>query len=454
MTPRNLLVIMADEHNPKMLGCAGHPLVKSPHLDELAARGTRFDAAYTNCPICVPARASFATGRYVHEIEYWDNAMGYDGRVPGWGHRLQEAGVRVESIGKLHYRSAADPTGFDAQHLPMHIKDGVGMVHLSIRRQFPGFTPPPRKKGGGAAGIVLEAGRGESEYTRYDRNVADLACEWLEAKSASGDPWVLFVSFVTPHYPLLAPGEFFDLYALADMPMPKFGPGSGFRHHPWFDELVAGNAGTDATEEQHRTAIAAYLGLCSFMDAQVGRVLGALDRTGLGERTRVIFTGDHGENAGSRGMWGKAAHYEESAGIPLIVAGEGVPEGALRKTPATLVDAYPTILQGAGVAMPDGGDGLPGDSWFDLANAGDDAERVAFAEYHAARSPSGSFMIRKGRYKFIHYVGFEPELFDLEVDPEETVNLAEDPDHAAALPGSPGGPGGSVTRSACFCSRP
>ena len=100
MEPRNLLVIMADEHNPKMLGCAGHPLVQTPNLDALAARGTRFDRAYTNSPICIPARASFATGRYVHDIGYWDNAIAYDGRVKGWGHHLQEAGVCVESIGK------------------------------------------------------------------------------------------------------------------------------------------------------------------------------------------------------------------------------------------------------------------------------------------------------------------------------------------------------------------
>jgi choline-sulfatase len=158
--PQNLLVVMSDEHNPKMLGCAGHALVQTPHLDRLASRGTRFSAAYTACPICVPARASFATGRYVHETGYWDNAIAYDGRVESWGHRLQAAGIRVESIGKLHYRQREDSTGFDAQHIPMHIKDGVGMVHMSIRGQFPNFTPPPPKSTGG---IVLSAGIGESE---------------------------------------------------------------------------------------------------------------------------------------------------------------------------------------------------------------------------------------------------------------------------------------------------
>ncbi len=430
MEPQNLLVIMSDEHNPKMLGAAGHDLVQTPNLDALAARGTRFTAAYTNSPICVPARASFATGRYVHDNEYWDNSIAYDGRIESWGHKLQAAGVRVESIGKLHYRRVEDPTGFDRQHIPMHIKDGVGMVHLSIRNQFPDYVPPAPK----ANGIVSNAGPGESEYTRYDRRVAELACEWLRAAATEDQarPWVLFVSFVTPHYPLIAPEDYFGLYPIAEMPPPKAGPGSGFQPHPWLESLRAGHAGSEVPAEQHRTALAAYLGLCSFMDAQVGRVLDALGAAELGERTLIIYTSDHGDNTGSRGLWGKSVHYEEAGGVPLIVAGDGVPAGRLCATPASLVDAYQSILQGAGVADPDA-DALPGRSWFDLAARADDPERIAFSEYHAARSPSASYMIRQGRHKYIHYVGYEAELFDLDADPEELNDLAGDAAHGDQL---------------------
>jgi choline-sulfatase len=432
MEPQNLLVIMSDEHNPKMLGCAGHPLVKTPHLDELAARGTRFDRAYTNCPICVPARASFATGRYVHDIEYWDNSIAYDGRIEGWGHRLQDAGVRVESIGKLHYRLESDPTGFDAQHIPMHIKDGVGMLHLSIRNQFPDFTPPPKEKGGGAAGIVLNAGHGESEYTRYDRRVADLASGWIRDAATRDTPWVLFVSFVTPHYPLIAPDEYFDLYPVDDMPMQKLDHHTDYRHHPWLGDYAGENARGEASDEQHRTAFAAYLGLCSFMDAMAGQVLTALGDSGAAANTRVMYTSDHGDNAGARGLWGKSNHYEEASGVPLIVAGADVPAGKLCRTPASLVDFYPSIVEAAG-ARPEPEVAFPGRSLFALANAPDDIERVAFSEYHAARSPSGSYMIRKGKYKYIHYVGFRPELFDLETDPEEENDLAGDARHAGVV---------------------
>ncbi|WP_089721059.1 sulfatase-like hydrolase/transferase, partial [Candidatus Entotheonella palauensis] len=412
MKPQNLLVIMSDEHNPKMLGCAGHDMVRTPNLDSLAARGTRFSAAYTTCPICVPARASFATGQYVHQNGYWDNAIAYDGRVESWGHRLQASGIRVESIGKLHYRQESDPTGFDAQHIPMHIKDGVGMVHHSIRGQFPDFNPPPPKPGSGG-GIVMSAGVGESEYTRYDRKIAELACNWLHEAAGHASPWVLFVSFVTPHYPLMAPEEYFQYYDVDAMPSPKLATGNGYTPHPWLDTLMNRQAGSEVSPEQHRLAIAAYLALCTFMDAQVGRVLEALNEAGFSQQTRIIYTSDHGENAGTRGMWGKSVHYEESGGIPLILNGEGVPAGKVSHTPVTLVDAYPSILDAVGLPAADASETRPGRSWFDLAVAADDPERMAFSEYHAAGSPSGSFMVRKGRYKYIHYVGYAPELFDL-----------------------------------------
>lgn len=427
MDAKNLLVIMSDEHNPMMLGSAGHPLVKTPHLDSLAASGTQFTNAYTNCPICVPARASFATGLYVHQTPYWDNSMGYDGGITGWGHRLQAAGYNVESIGKLHYRAETDDTGFDRQHLPMHVKDGVGMVHLSIRRQFPDFIAKL-----GPSDIIAKAGPGESEYTGYDRNICRIACDWLKnaAERTDDTPWVLFVSFVTPHFPLIAPEEYFALYPVEDMPAPKCDPKTGFEPHPWLQDHVTTTGGHLYDERQHQTAAAAYLGLCSFMDAQVGQVLDTLAATGLDSATRVLYTSDHGENAGARGMWGKSNHYEEASGIPMILAGADVPVGKLCSTPVTLVDAHPTVLHGTG--LPYGNDGTPGQSLFDVANAPNDLQRVAFSEYHAARSPSGSFMIRRGRYKYIHYVGFTPELFDLDADPEELTNLAEDPAHRTA----------------------
>jgi choline-sulfatase len=427
--PSNILFIMSDEHNPKMLGGAGNPMVRTPHLDALAARGTRFTCAYTNSPICVPARASFATGRYVHDIGYWDNAIAYDGRVPGWGHRLQATGHRVEAIGKLHYRNAEDPTGFDRQTEPMHIKDGIGQVWGSIR------DPLPVKDG--AQQMLTEIGPGESGYNRYDMRIADRACAWLhdQAPQPGHRPWVLYLGFVAPHFPLVVPQEYFDLYPLDRIEMPKLLPRDGYRHHPWIramDDFQ--HVDREFDDDTRRRAIAAYFGLCTFVDAQIGRVLAALAATGLEATTRVIYSSDHGDNVGARGLWGKSNLYEEAAGIPMIVAGPDVPAGRLATTPVTLVDAYQTILHGVGLAREAWqADGLPGQSMLELATAPDRPERIAFSEYHAVGAASGAFMLRKGRYKLIHYSGMRPELFDLEADPEETTDLADDPAHGAAL---------------------
>jgi choline-sulfatase len=212
------------------------------------------------------------------------------------------------------------------------------------------------------------------------------------------------------------------------MPDPTYGPGSGYRPHPWLADLLSGGA---PNPQDQRRALAAYLGLVSFMDAQVGRVLGALNAAGLRDSTRIIYTSDHGENAGKRGFWGKSNHYQEAVAIPMIVAGEGVPVNKLSRTPTSLVDAYPTVLDGLGLSA--GADNVPGQSLFDLANREDDRDRIAFSEYHAAGSPSASYMVRKGRFKYIHYVRFEPELFDLENDPDEGTNLATRPEYAATV---------------------
>jgi choline-sulfatase len=427
VAPANLLFIMSDEHQTGAMGCAGHPIVRTPNLDRLAAEGTRFDAAYTASPICVPARAAFATGQRVHDTGYWCNAHPYDGRIKGWGHRLRETGHAVLSIGKLHYRDEADPTGFDTQVNPMHVVDGVGDVMGAVRDELPVRV---RTKA-----LSEKIGPGESGYTKYDRQITAETIRWLNEDASRHDkPWVLFVSLVCPHFPLIAPPEFYEMYPPEKMPAPRDRPDDGVSRHPWI-EALAGCQIYDRffTEETRRIAIASYYGMCSFLDDNIGQILGALDGAGLSSSTRVIYTSDHGDNLGTRGLWGKSNMYQESAGIPMIARGPGVPEGKTVSTPVTLLDGYPTILGGAGEALNGTERTLPGKSLWDIANADDDVERVGFSEYHAVAATSGAFLIRKGRFKYIHYVGFDPQLFDLNADPLERNDLAADPAHGDVL---------------------
>lgn len=429
MEPQNLVFIMSDEHNAGALGCCGHPMVRTPNIDRLAASGTRFANAYTNCPICVPARASFACGRYAHQTGYWDNAHPYDGRTPSWGHRLQSAGRRAVSIGKLHYRSAADPTGFDEQILPMHVKDGRGDISGALRADM-----PPKRA---ARGLAENLGPGDSAVLRYDRQIAERACAWLREAGARppGPPWALFVSFLAPHYPLVAPPEFYAMYPPEEAPLPRPTPAEDPSHHPWVRAIRKAWPYDDYMDEgKRRVAVASYFGMCSFLDANVGAVLGAIDAARLADRTRVIYASDHGESLGKRGIWGKSTLYEEAAAVPLVLAGRGVPQGKICRTPVSLVDAHPTILDALGEEMTEAEKrDLPGASWFGIAAASDDPGRCAFSEYHAAGAPTAGYMIRRGRYKYIHYVGFPPELFDLENDPGEARDLSGDPGRASVL---------------------
>jgi choline-sulfatase len=427
MQATNLLILMADEHSRKVLGCYGNPYVRTPNIDALARRGTRFRAAYTNSPICVPARAAFATGQYVHVTGYWDNASPYEGRVPGWGHWLQQRGHEAVSIGKLHYRDEAAPTGFDRQIVPMHVVGGVGSLLHSVKD--PMVVLPS------AAKFSRQIGPGDSSYQRYDREITDHACSWLATRRAAdgtGKPWVLFVSLVCPHYPLIADPALYEHYASMNLPYPKAANAQGITLHPWVSELrraVPYDQGfTDATR---RVGVAAYYALCEFIDGCVGRVLGALDAAGLADSTRVIYTSDHGENLGARGLWGKSTLYEESAGVPLIVAGPDVPADTVCATPVSHVDVHPTVTQCVTGATAPIDVTLPGKSLIDIAGGAVDGSRLVLTEYHAMGATSGAFMLRDGRYKYNHYCGFEPELFDLEDDPEELHDLAGSGAHAA-----------------------
>lgn len=413
--PKNVLFLMADEHQAAALSCLGHQVVQTPSLDRLAERGSLFRNAYTPSPICVPARAAVATGRYAHQTGHWDNAHAYDGVVPGWGQALQAHGIEVTSIGKLHYRSEADPTGFDEQILPMHIQGGIGQVWGSVRNPLPTTRRAP--------GMLGDIGAGDSSYNQYDRSVAEAAADWIAAKNDESAPWVAFVSFVAPHFPLTVPQEYLNLYPAEKMPLPPVHPDRGYATHPWVARMCDVEDSDDelGSDARRKEAIAAYFALCTFVDAQIGMLLDALESSGQAEDTLVIYTSDHGENLGMRGRWGKSVLYRESTHVPMILAGPGFACGRQISTPVSLIDIAPTMTDVFGLE-PD--PAWPGRSLLEIAGEADDNARIVFSEYHAALSPSGGFMVADARWTYHEYVGYPPELFDVEADPLETRNLA------------------------------
>jgi choline-sulfatase len=428
MSRKNLVVIMSDEHNPTYMGCSGHAFVRTPNLDALARRGMSFPSAYTPSPICVPARAAFATGMRVHRTRHWDNASPYTGTPPSWGHVLQQRQIRVESVGKLHYRNEIDDVGFDAEHLPMHVVGGHGMVWGSIR-------DPILPIGDGKRMLGENIGPGESPYTEYDRAVTDKAVDWLRQAAADDRPFVLYVGLVAPHFPLTAPPEFFKLYEDLEVPEAKLHPDSGATRHPWVETYAhcIPNEERFRSATERANAFRAYYALCSFLDDNVGKIISALDATGLSDTTHVIYTSDHGDNVGARGLWGKSTLYQETVRVPMILAGPRTASGFTSDVSVDLLDVYPTILDVCGLAWQGHMEERPGHSLLDVGNVPNSASRVIMSEYHATGSNTAGFMLRKGKWKYHYYVRFAPELFDLESDPEELNDLAQRPEHASIV---------------------
>jgi len=427
MPSRNVLLLMSDQHAPRVMGCYGNSSARTPNLDALARRGVVFDTAYTPSPICVPARAALATGRYVHQTGNWDNAAPFTGtEAASWGTRLEAAGIPVTTFGKLHYRDPRDPTGFPRQNLPLHVKDGVGDLTQLLRGDLP---PVP-----GLRRVVEQAGPGETDYTRYDRAVTEAAVSWLEDEERRDAPWCAMVSLVSPHYPLIAPPEFFDLFAGETLPEEAGSEPSEWDRHPAPSEYRTKSCLDDPFDDETvQRAKAAYYALTSFMDAQLGLVLDALHRSGQEDDTTILYLSDHGESLGAHGLWFKSTLHETSARIPLIMAGGTAPTAARCATPVSLIDVFPTVLSELGVPLQPDDHDLPGDSLSAIAARATDLERPAFTEYHAVASSSAGLALRRGRWKLHHHVGSPARLFDLETDPDELEDLAYDPEMAATL---------------------
>ena len=429
---KNLLVIISDEHRFDSLGCLSGGAIKTPHLDALAKGGVQFSRAYTPSPMCVPARAALATGTYVHQNRFWDSATAYNGQPKSWMHHLRDHGYETTSIGKLHFHSGQIDNGFSREILPMHIVGERGWPIGLLREDPPKFDA--------AEELARDVGGGVSSYTDYDRAITQAAQDWLAEKTGSDAPFAGFISFVSPHYPLIAPEDYLALYPLDDMPeaIPSRSD------HPALKTLREFFDYEDYfTPERAREARAAYFALVSFMDDCVGKVMTALAQSGHADNTLVIYTSDHGELLGDHGFWTKMAMYEGSVAVPMIINGPGItpetapdaahntPHGQIRQDAVHVLDIPATALALAGVDQPED---WPGVDLVKTAQNPPDHNRTLFSEYHDGGADTGFFMVAWGDWKYIAYAGYDPQLFNLADDPQENHDLAAstDPKHQSA----------------------
>lgn len=424
---QNVLFICSDQHQRDITGCYGDPLVKTPNLDRLAARGTIFDTAYCAGPICVSTRASMQTGRWVHQLGTWSSAEPYTGHIEGWGHRLLAEGRECFSIGKLHFRSNEDNNGFSHEVIPVHILDGIGFTSTMVRDRDFGY--PSNED------FANDIGRGESRYTSYDRKVCELASVWLRDEAPKQEqPWTLFASFVAPHHPIVAPDAFYDLYDRDAIDTPRLRGADERPDHPVLDVTqTVWDYDKHFRDDDHiREARLSYYGYVSFLDDNIGKILAALEDSGQADNTLIIYTSDHGEMLGNHGMWAKMNMYEESSAIPLIVAGPGIPEGERCDSATSHVDLHQTILKAHDLALGDDDSELSGLALQDLIS-GDHRDRGVISEFHETGAITGMFMLRWRNWKYIAYPGYPPQLFDMVADPIEAHDLMGDPAHAETL---------------------
>lgn len=423
--PANLLFIVSDNHNRQVTGCYGHAIVRTPTLDKLAANGTIFPASYAASALCVPSRASLATGKYVHQNRCWDNAIAYDGSQPSWMRRMRDAGIEVSAIGKLHFRSAQDDNGFSEEIMPMHLDEGKGAIRNLLR----GYDAELPCTDGARWKLYAErSGIGETHYQDYDRKITARTIEWLAAHARADKPWALYVGYISPHPPFSVPKRLYDLYPEAHMPLPvNCRPGER-PEHPALAHMRNLDGWLDMTDERMLKRVAAgYFGLITHLDEQIGAVMRAAESLGLIDNTRVVYTSDHGDLFGAQGIFGKKNLYEGSVGVPLIVSGPDVPAGASCPQLVSHVDLYPTLLESVGVTMHAEDCTLPGVSLFPAMQGAPDRSRPVFAEFHAQGTKAGCFMLRRGDDKLVYHVGMPAQLFDLATDPQERRDLAGTP---------------------------
>ncbi len=431
MTRPNIVVVMADQLAPHFCGAYGHPTVRTPNIDALAARGMRFDAAYCNSPLCAPSRFAFMSGQLISRIAAYDNASEFRASVPTFAHYLKALGYRTCLSGKMHFVGPDQKHGF---------QDRITTdIYPADFAWTPDWEAPDERidKWYHNMQTVKESGEAIATFqTDYDDEVEFAARRWLIDRGrdrAAGDkaPFCLVASFIHPHDPYVAKPEWWNLYTDADVPMPDTSL-TPEEQDPFSRRVMDGIEASyvSLSDEEVRRARRAYLANVSYFDSKVGAIAKALEDIRELDNTIVVVTADHGDMLGERGLWYKMNFFEHSARVPLIMAGPGVAQGTALNA-CSLLDLLPTFVEIAGGQEEMFGEPVDGRSLMPLARGEADIVDEAIGEYCAEMTPYPVFMIRRGPLKYIHCDPDPPQLYDLSVDPLETVNVADDPAYAA-----------------------
>ena len=415
----NIVFICSDQHSHRYTGYAGHPIVQTPNMDRMAQQGVAFTNAYCGSPVCVTSRACLMTGMYPSDSNSFCNATVWDGSHPVWAVHLRNAGYDCRATGKLDLNDDFD-TGFEEINTSHGHRRNPDITSLFRRplcyrmSERPGVDGRPRAE------------------RHSDVKKAETALDFIGRESGGLDrPWAFYVGFNQPHPGFAALQQYYDLYPPEQMDLPDVRQDDlenlhlvyqGLRH---FKRVAA-----HIPEDRIRRARAGYYGMITELDEYLGQIWDALEQTGQLENTIFVYTSDHGEALGEHGLWYKNNLYENAAHIPLLIAGPGLPKGHTVDTPVSHVDLVATLLDIAGADRPAD---LRGGTLLPLVVGTGDGPAFVYTESHSEGNCTGSFMVRKGNWKYIHFTWYDDLLFNLADDPGEFCNRIADPEAQDAL---------------------
>jgi len=422
--PPNVLFLICDDLNCD-LGTYGHPLVKSPNVDRLASRGVRFDNAYCQYPLCGPSRASFMTGLYPDQTLVKRNAIYIREHVPNVqtvSQMFRKNGYFATRIGKIFHYNVPRHIGTSGHDDPYSWDATINPRGRDVDDEPLIFSLEKGRFGGTLSWLAADG----TDEEQTDGIAADHAVRQLMWHAAKGDSFFLAVGLFRPHTPYVAPKKYFDMYSLDQIVVPTVPAGYLSTLPEPARESITRKSQRNLPEGLARQAIQAYYASISFADAQLGKILDALDATGLSSNTIVLFTSDHGYHMGEHGHYQKTTLFENATRVPLILAGPGVTaRGQSTQAHAEMVDFYPTLADLCGLEAPKYVSGvslLPV-----LENPMERPRSSALTHY------KDGYSLRTDRYRYTEW-GEDAkrgrELYDRENDPDEMVNLANRSEHA------------------------
>ena len=425
----NILFIMSDQHRNDYIGCAGSDFVRTPNIDRIAARGVRFTQCTTECPVCAPARIGLASGLEPFRLGSLDNGSYLPRRVTTYYQRLRDHGYRVGCVGKL---DLAKPDQYNGRYGDRPCAYGWGFTHPEEceGKMHAGLSPTPI----GPYTYWLEeqgllkafhedyqARRDKGYVLSYhdsvlpteafeDAYIGRRAAEWIE-NVPDDFPWHYFVSFVGPHDPFDPPTEYADRYRNAEMPKAIHDNRQGKAQ--WIR-----NRAKEFDPEDVAITRRQYCGAIELIDDHIGLILDALEKRGMADNTYIIYSSDHGEMLGDHGLYTKSVPYEAALRVPLAVAGPGIEGGRVSDALVEWLDLNPTMCELAGLRAQEDIDAR---SIVPVLNGEATEHRT-----EALSRITNFMLVRTRRHRFVQHVNDKVELYDLEADPDELHNIAQE----------------------------